>query len=91
MVGQPPAVYDGTTGRKIAAFDTTFPEGEHPPQVVPGNELFICWQGDLTGDGVPDVIYGTNPGTVLFIYKNESGKKPEGDVPLGTGVNVTLY
>lgn len=45
--------------------------------------------GDMTGDGVPDLILST--GTTAYIYKNEHGRKPAGETPLGTGANVTFY
>ncbi len=92
VVGEPPALYDGATGRMIARFDVPLPPGELPPKALrKGDELYLCWTGDMTGDGVADVIFGTNPGSVVYIYKNEKGKRPDHPVPLGTGVNVTLY
>ena len=45
--------------------------------------------GDMTGDGVPDVCVVT-PRTAA-IFKNEKGSKPPQPVPLGTGLNLTLY
>ena len=90
--GEPPALYDGTTGRMIARFDMPLPPGEVPPKPLrAGDELYMCWTGDMTGDGVADVIFGTNPGSVVYIYKNKAGQKPTHSVPLGTGTNVTLY
>jgi len=73
------AMYDGK-GRTVAIFDMPSPEGQ-----------FICQQADMTGSGVPDVIFGKNPGSVVYIYKNENGKKPESEVPLGSEFNFTLY
>ncbi len=40
---------------------------------------------------VNDVIYYTNPGTVVYIYKNQSTLTPQQKIPLGMGVNYTLY
>ncbi len=92
VVGEPPALYDGTTGRMIARFDVPLPPGELPPKALrKGDELYLCWTGDMTGDGVSDIIFATNPGSVVYIYKNEKGKQPDHPVPLGTGMNVTLY
>jgi len=45
--------------------------------------------GDMTGDGIPDVIVAT-PHTV-YIYENTSGKKPDEPARLGTEFNFTLY
>ncbi|MGI9430144.1 MAG: hypothetical protein ACR2NM_15900 [Bythopirellula sp.] len=92
LIAEPPALYDGTTGEKIAAFDTPLPEGEEFPAVARGTEKFICWVGDMTGDGRKDIILGTNnPGGLIYIYENQDGKQPIVKHPLGTGTNVTLY
>jgi hypothetical protein len=45
--------------------------------------------GDMTGDGIPDVVLATPE--AVYIFKNEKGLKPDGPVPLGTGPNFTLY
>ena len=45
--------------------------------------------GDMTGDGVPDVVLATPEG--VYIFKNKNGLKPDKPVPLGTGINFTLY
>ena len=46
-------------------------------------------KGDMDGDGVCDINIVT-PERV-YIYRNESDKRPEEAIPLGTGTNVTLY
>ena len=45
--------------------------------------------GDMTADGVPDVILAT-PGNV-FIYRNEKGQKSDTAMHIGTELNFTLY
>ncbi len=45
--------------------------------------------GDMTGDGIIDIAITTD--SYLHIFENESGRKPEKPVPLGCGVNYTLY
>lgn len=45
--------------------------------------------GDMTGDGVPDVVLATPE--AVYIFKNKNGLKPGKPVPLGTGPNFTLY
>ncbi len=45
--------------------------------------------GDMTGDGVPDVVLATPE--AVYIFKNKNGLKPDKPVPLGTGLNFTLY
>lgn len=89
IAGQPPAMYDGETGAKQAIFDMPVAAGETPPD--PKTESIICLKADMDGDGVPDVLYSTNPATTVYVYRNQRGAKPAGTVPLGTGVNWTLY
>ena len=45
--------------------------------------------GDMTGDGVPDVVIAT-PHTA-YIYRNVHGRKPDGPITLGAESNFTLY
>ncbi len=45
--------------------------------------------GDMTGDGIPDVVLATPE--AVYIFKNKKGLKPDRPVPLGTGPNFTLY
>ncbi|MHC4085833.1 MAG: FG-GAP repeat domain-containing protein [Planctomycetota bacterium] len=45
--------------------------------------------GDMTGDGVPDVVLATPE--AVYIFKNKKGSKPDRSVSLGTGLNFTLY
>ena len=70
----------------MALFDTPTPEGESE-----GRRGWLCAKGDMTGDGVPDLLLSTNPGSAVYIYKNENGKKTAGATELGTEVNFTLY
>ncbi|MCE5251346.1 hypothetical protein LLG96_14115 [bacterium] len=45
--------------------------------------------GDMTGDGVIDIAI-TTP-AMVHIFRNANGRKAEKPVPLGCGVNYTLY
>ena len=45
--------------------------------------------GDMTGDGLPDVLMTTQE--AVYIYRNEKGQRPAGPARLGTEFNVTLY
>jgi hypothetical protein len=45
--------------------------------------------GDMTGDGIADVLIVTSD--TVSIFKNKKGHKPSEAIPLGTGINVTLY
>lgn len=77
------ALYDGQ-GHRLGTFSI-------PDEVLKaseGVELSVL-TGDMDADGVPDVLLVTP--TRVFIYRNPSGKVPEGPAPVGTGMNVTLY
>ena len=47
--------------------------------------------GDMTGDGVSDMTVVTGTPPAVHIFKNEKGRKSAKPVPLGCGVNHTLY
>ncbi|MBN2326027.1 MAG: hypothetical protein JXR73_02660 [Candidatus Omnitrophica bacterium] len=76
------AVYDGR-GRRIASLA----KPQRSSSAEKGEDSLLL--GDMTGDGVQDVLLIT-PESVS-IFKNEHGKKPNSPAPLGTGLNVTLY
>ncbi len=65
-------------GRRIATFGTG----------ARGISLLL---GDMTGDGVSDVTMLTETPLAVHVFKNEKGRRPKGTVPLGCGVNFTLY
>ena len=88
IIGQSKSMFDGQ-GKKVATFLMPTPPGEQPPSST--EESILCATGDMTGDGITDVIYYTNPGTVVYIYKNQSKQKSENKIPLGMGINYTLY
>ena len=72
------ALFD-CSGRKKAIFDL--------PWVDENIESYKC---DLTGNGVPDLLFHTVPANEIYLFKNESGRKIEG-IPLGTVKNFSLY
>lgn len=81
--GSNQALY-GQTGKRLGTFSIPgSPAGSTRPY-----ELSIL-TGDCDGDGRQDVLL-VAPETV-YIYRNEQGAKPAGGVPLGTGLNLTLY
>ncbi len=74
------AIYDHA-GKRLASLEMPeSPAGEH------GTSVLV---GDMTGDGVPDVLAKT-PSRV-YLYRNESGKAPTPPAPLGSGLNFTFY
>jgi hypothetical protein len=81
------AIFDGY-GKKLAILDTPIPKGVETPL----KDLeYIGFTGEMTGDSIPDIVLYTNPGSLIYVYKNEKGKIPPGKVVKGTGVNYTLY
>ncbi len=83
LVAQGRGLFDGR-GRRIATLAMDEPEAPDPAEM-----LGIV--GDMTGDGVPDVMLTTRSSSAVYIYKNVKGTKPAVPVPLGTEVNFTLY
>jgi len=46
---------------------------------------------DLTGDGYDDLLISTGYGTAAYLYRNPRVVQPDPELPLGSGVNYTLY
>lgn len=76
------AIYN-QMGKRI--FTLAVPQNQN--QAQKGEDSLLL--GDMTGDGIKDVLL-VNPNSVS-IFKNTMGKKPKTPAPLGTGLNVTLY
>jgi hypothetical protein len=66
-----------------------FESGRRIATLAAGEPPILLLQGDMTGDGVPDLALVTE--ATLHIYRNEHGSKPSEPVALGTGLNFTLY
>jgi len=71
-------LFDGT-GRRIATFAMTKPDSPAHAAV-----------GDMTGNGVPDVLLTTRRSNAAYIYRNPNPTKPATPAPLGTP-SFTLY
>ena len=76
VIAHPSRMYDGWGAERVY-----FDNGG----VYPG----LCMKGDMTGDGVPDVMMTIDHG--VCIYKNLLGAPLPAGVPMGTSVNFTLY
>jgi hypothetical protein len=72
-------------GRRIGTFNTPGLETDSE-QTRYEKSLLV---GDMTGDGIRDVIIIT--GSTVYVYKNTHGQKPKTPVSLGTEFNMTLY
>ena len=81
LVGHIAALFDGS-GRKLARFET--------PASWPSNKS-ICHCGDMTGDGVPDIVLSNPTGSEICVYRNEKGGPPSQPVRHFSRVNYTLY
>ncbi|OPZ27580.1 MAG: FG-GAP repeat protein [Lentisphaerae bacterium ADurb.BinA184] len=86
----------GESGEPLARLATPLPAGaafaqaERPREHTARGEFHLIGQvGNLFGNGRQDLILSTNPGAVVWLYRNPGG--PRQTVPLGTGRNVTLY
>ena len=75
-------------GKCIGAFATPKPAKNSSPAEESTFEKSIL-TGDMTGDGIPDVVLATPK--AVYIFKNQKGLKPDRPVPLGTDLNFTLY
>ncbi len=89
LVAHKGAIYDHR-GRRIGVFATP---GDQPAGALAGqptgNAETSMLIGEVTGDGVPDVMIATPQR--LYIYENAKGKKPDTPAALGTEFNFTLY
>jgi hypothetical protein len=81
--GDNQALYTGS-GKRIGTF------------LIPGSQAgaerpfeMSILVGDCDGDGRQDVLLITLDS--VYLYRNEHGSLPKEPVPLGTGMNVTLY
>ena len=51
----------------------------------------ICARGDMTGNGVPDVVFSANHGHDVYIFQNKHGAMSAPGLPQLTEVNYTFY
>ncbi|MCC7493200.1 MAG: hypothetical protein IT204_12660 [Fimbriimonadaceae bacterium] len=87
---------DGAAGQPLARFETPLPAGVRFDQRANPQEHrdrgafhLIGLAGNLFGHGQPDLLLHSNPGGVIWVYRNPA--RAVGTQPLGLGRNVTLY
>lgn len=52
---------------------------------------YMIHLADVTGNGRPDLVVSTVPGTAVWIYQNEQGTKCLAPERLTMPLNATLY
>ena len=87
--GQTRALLDAK-GRKRARFETPMPEGSRGPDNAE-TLRYMIHLADVTGNGRPDLVVNTVPGTAVWVYRNENGAKDLSRERLTMPVNATLY
>lgn len=87
--GQTRALLDAK-GNKRARFETSMPEGARGPDNE-GTLRYMIHLADVTGNGRPDLVVNTVPGTAVWIYRNEKGARNLSRERLTMPVNATLY
>jgi hypothetical protein len=87
--GQTRALLDAK-GNKRARFETPMPDGTLDPDNTEPLR-YMVHLADVTGNGRPDLVVNTVPGTAVWIYKNENGAKNLSPERLTMPVNATLY
>ncbi len=87
--GQTRALLDAK-GNKRARFETPMPDGARGPDNA-GTLSYMIHLADVTGNGRPDLVVNTVPGTAVWIYKNENGAKNLSPDRLTMPTNATLY
>lgn len=87
--GQTRALLDAK-GNKRARFETPMPDGARGPDNTE-KLLYMIHLADVTGNGRPDLVVNTVPGTAVWIYKNQNGAKNLSRERLTMPANATLY
>ena len=87
--GQTRALLDAK-GSKRARFETPMREGTLSKEDV-ASLRYMIHLADVTGNGRPDLVVSTVPGTAVWIFKNDLGAKNLSSERLTMPVNATLY
>jgi len=82
-IGRPQGLFD-CSGRRLATFDLRLPDGT--VDLEAGASVAV---GDMTGNGVSDLLFSTE--RAAYIFRNPSDVSVGGATVLGTGENFTYY
>ena len=88
VIAEGRGLFDGH-GRRQATF--AMQAADLPDPHAPGAAEMEALVGDMTGDGIPDVLLTTRQCSAVYIYQNQGGAKPSPPKPPGTELNFTLY
>jgi hypothetical protein len=88
VIAENRGLFDGH-GRRLGTF-AMHPADLTDPHAPDAAEMLVL-VGDMTGDGVPDVLLTTRQSSAVYVYENQRGKRPTPPRPAGTEVNFTLY
>lgn len=80
-IGDPRGVFDGR-GRRIATLVTA---------AADAGDIRDAIAADFDGDGRPELALTTNTGNAVYLYRPPHARQPQAALPLGTGLNFTLY
>jgi len=78
-------------GEKVARFETPMPEGADPSKRGSDPLRYMVHLADVNGDGRPDLVLSTVPGSAVWIYVNKKGPKELDPSRLVLPANATLY
>ena len=83
LIGGERSMFNGK-GEKMGIFKLPGELGD------PDNDE-ICARGDMTGNGVPDVVFSADSGHEVYIFRNENGAASAPGLPQLTKLNYTFY
>ena len=85
----------GATEDIVVGADHTIYTGRGEPvarlAIEPPDRARAAFAHDLTGDGRKDLLLSTWYGTGAYLYRNPGDAAPDADIPVGSGLNFTLY
>jgi hypothetical protein len=81
VIADPRGIFDGL-GRRIATLEV---------DPADAGAIRDCIAADLDGDGLPELALTTEVGRAAYLYRLPHTRRPPEPLPLGTGLNFSLY